>query len=370
MQNPVLDGILQGLNMGAMLRREKLQQDLVQRQQARLDRDEELRGMETEMRFARMGARPLDEAGMVSDPIRFDGQAIPGMIGSEAIPKGAVIGETLRKGKAGQVVKYRGKSYEIPTEEEQQARALQLYKERQTADDESALNRQNAHFDHQRKVLREEQEAAAAKTPRVNVMDPNFLKAVPLNHLGAVANLRRTLAPDFKMTTDYVSGTPSFVGVDPVTNQPISVQDPAWRGAARPRPRQGAAGGSGGEGGSRQGSDHSAKEREQARKDLAALQKDEDGYHAEKISIGQRLKDGFSPDKKNPGKPEEERKKLHARLARLDSLIKAKQTAKNRIIERFGGGTGGGDKTANDPLGVRVHGGSTSKKNDPLGILD
>lgn len=363
MQNPVLDGILQGLNMGMMLRRENLQQEAIQRQQSRLDREEELRDVEAQMRFARIGAKEVDETGMIRQPIRYDGSPMPGMIGADMIPKGAEIGETLRKPKAGQTVRYKGKAYEIPSEEEQQARALELYRERQKADDESRLNHDKALFDYKTGATKK----AAAEVPRVDVMDPNFLKAVPIDQLGAVANLRRTLSPDLKMVNDYETGTPSLIGADPVTRQPVTVRDPSWAGASKPRPRQQAGGrGGGGDSSSGGGASDKATEkaREQARKDLDKLQQDEDAYHAEKLAIGAKLREGFPADKKDPNKATGLRRDAHARLVQLDALIKAKQTAKSRIIQRFGG------VSAGDPLGVRSQGKPAGKKNDPVGLFD
>jgi hypothetical protein len=362
--NPVLDGIIQGINMGLLMRREQAQQEAFRQQQARLKREEELRDFDMQSKLARMGAKPVDDMGMVSEPMRYEGQAIPGMIGAEAIPAGAMIGEKLRKGKAGQVVKYKTRdgrilAYELPTEEEQQARALELYRQRQMADDESMLERQKKYFDYTQSEKRRMQ----AETPRVDVMDPQFLRNVPIDQLSSVANLRRTLTPDWKMATDYVTGTPSFVGVDPLTGQPMTVRDPGWTGAARPRPRQPVGGQlNAGGGGAREKAEEKA--REQARKDLAALQKEEDNYHAEKLAIGAKLREGFPKDKNNPNKDAVQRRDAHARLVQLDALIKAKQAAKDKIIQRFGG------RTASDPLGIRGAARSAGGNRDPLGILD
>lgn len=352
--NEVLQGILQGTQLGMQLRREKLYQEAQQRHEARLNREDELRDVEFQIRMNQAGARPVDDAGLVTDEIRHDGQtAIPGMIGADMIPAGAVIGNNIRKAAGGQTVRRKMKdgrqvAYELPTAEQQQERAYRDYASRQEADENARLNRETKSYKAKKQLEADELERSGVTLkPEVASLlgvDPSrkFMPA-QIDKLVRAAALMGTMRQKGEKPADEVMGFHDFTD-----DQGNVITEKRYRSGKTEQVKQGRIGKSKGSDGGRSGltpgqagvqERFDVRTKQRAQTDIERLQKEEDELHTEKIQIGEQLKAGLKRDPKK-GSPDDQAKALHARLEGLDFKIKAKQAAKQRIIDQFGKGGG------------------------------
>lgn len=373
MQNPVLDGIMRGINLGLTMRREKLFQEAQQKQMARLDREDELRDIDFQARMQQAGARPVDEAGMVDEPVLADGKAQPGMIGAEAIAKGTPVGSVLRKAAGGQTIRRKMKDgrelrYELPSYEQQQERAYRDYAARQEADENARLARETAAFKAKKRLEAEDLEAnGVSLSPEVAGLlgvdvKRKFLPA-QIDELVRSAALMGNMRQRGDKPADEVMSFHDFT--DDAGNV---ITEKRYKSGKTEQVKQGRIGKSKGDrgvGGGERGltpgqagvqERFDERTRQRAQADIDKLQKEEDELHTEKIQIGEQLKAGLKRDAKK-GSADDQAKALHARLEGLDFKIKAKQAAKQRIVDQF-------SKDPKDPAGVRKGG----KKNDPLGI--
>lgn len=273
----VIRGILDGLSVGTTIRQAQLQEQARQREIARQDREDELRDVEFDLRMNQAGAKRVDDAGMVTEPIRYDGKPIPGMIGADAIPEGAVMGQSIRKSIAGQTVRRRqrdGKvvAYEVPSLEQQQANAYEAYDRRerskQRADETARLEREMEELnrfgvdlpEEMRKIFGTKKvspqrlaEFASAFTAiqkarekeNQPMIDPRNLSAmppIPADQAGGVASLIGRIAPGSHYFNNYESNQTTAIRENPLTGE-YSTKE--FAGTVAPRPSRTAAKGGG-----------------------------------------------------------------------------------------------------------------------------
>lgn len=357
MMNEVLQGILQGTQLGMQLRREKLYQEAQQRQQVRLDREDELRDQEFQIRMNQAGARQVDDAGMVTDEIRHDGTtAMPGVIGADMIPAGAVIGNNIRKAAGGQTVRRKNRdgstvAYKLPTFEQRQERAYKSYADRQEADENARLNRETkAHKAKKQQEADDLSQNGISLAPEVAGLlgvDPSR-KFMPAQ----IDELARAAALMGSMRQKGEKGDEVMSFHDFTDDQGNVITETRYKSGKVEQSKKGRigksknAGGGSGSAGVQERFDETAKRKAQA--DVDRLQKEEDELHAEKIRLGKTPYVDPKVDKKAAPISSQEQA-LQAKLEGLDFKIKAKQVAKQRIIDRFnpqaGAATGAGKPT-------------------------
>jgi hypothetical protein len=387
----VIRGILDGLSVGTTIRQAQLQEQARQREIARQDREDELRDVEFQLRMNQSGAKRVDDAGMVTEPIRYDGKTpIPGMIGADAIPEGAVMGESIRKSIGGQTIRRRqrdGKivAYEVPTLEQQQANAYEAYDRRerskQRADETARLERGTEELnrfgvdlpEEMRKVFGTKKvspqrlaEFASAFTAiqkarekeNQPMIDPRNLSAmppIPADQAGGVASLIGRIAPGSHYFNNYENDTTTAIRENPLTGEYSTKK---FSKTVAPRPNASKSKGGSGEG----------RQPTQTMIADALVEKVMAEDTSGDIDNAIRNVDKFyqnDPELSKPGmrmlvKAKLQKLKRNPKFmaAQKDRQPEQNQATKQRVFEHLKGGT--------ESAGER----QSNKKNDPLGIRE
>ncbi len=113
----LINGLLTGHALGQQILQEKRAQEAFERQKALQDNEASVQDIMDQMKLEEMGARPVDNLGMVQDtvpaPSSVGGAPVPG-VGPSPLPRSAAKGQT-------RTIKWRtggSQTYEIPTDEE------------------------------------------------------------------------------------------------------------------------------------------------------------------------------------------------------------------------------------------------------------
>ncbi|MDX2267149.1 MAG: hypothetical protein NW208_03520, partial [Bryobacter sp.] len=269
---------------------------------------------------------------------------------ADLIPAGTVLGETLRKAKPGQTIRYRTRkgeerSYEIPTVEEQQQRAYEQYAAKQQADEGARLGRETASFQ-RKKQLEEEYRNKSGITLSPEVAQaigvPAGTKFLPEQideiaraaaSIGAIRQ-RGERGDEVMSFHDFTDDSGNVITEKRYKSGKTEQVKQGRIGKSKGNPSPGL---SPGQAGVQNRFEESKRIKAQA--EVEKIQSEEDKLHEEKIELGERLQLGV--DDRKAKRAEDTVAGIKARLSALDQRIAAKQAAKRRVIERASKGGGG-----------------------------